>query len=226
MSGVTALLRQYVKASFPDKADDPVAVTAFVNQLLMSTTDIVYNTNGLPYSPRKQGAGLANLVNSAATPAFIRTYDRKTGEVMDKSKIELGDDPARTGVYTLKFAVNNFGTSALTYDISALVMTEGVSDTKTSAGKTTVTEEAYPLEGARIEVTSVEGGEISGSKLTVPAGGNIQFCVPATMRKVKRLSITGYDAAGKQLFTKSKVLDTPLDLEVNRMYNIPSFNIN
>ena len=62
--------------------------------------------------------------------------------------------------------------------------------------------------------------------VTVRAGGNIQFCVPATMRKVKRLSITGYDAAGQQLFAKSKDLGTPLDLEVNHMYNIPSFNIN
>lgn len=62
--------------------------------------------------------------------------------------------------------------------------------------------------------------------VTVRAGGNIQFYVPATMRNVKRLSITGYDAAGQQLFAKSKDLDTPLDLEVNHMYNIPSFNIN
>ena len=62
--------------------------------------------------------------------------------------------------------------------------------------------------------------------VTVPAGGNKQFCVPATMRNVKRLSITGYDADGRQLFTKSKVLNTPLDLAVNHMYNIPSFNIN
>lgn len=62
--------------------------------------------------------------------------------------------------------------------------------------------------------------------VTVPAGGNIQFCVPATMRNVKRLSFTGYDADGRQLFTKSKDLDTPLDLAVNHMYNIPSFNIN
>lgn len=62
--------------------------------------------------------------------------------------------------------------------------------------------------------------------VTVPAGGNIQFCVPATMRNVKRLSITGYDAAGQQLFAKSKDLDTPLVLAVNHMYKIPSFNIN
>lgn len=64
------------------------------------------------------------------------------------------------------------------------------------------------------------------ARVTVPAGGNIQFCIPATMRNVKRLSITGYDAAGQQLFAKSKDLDTPLDLAVNHMYNIPSFNIN
>lgn len=62
--------------------------------------------------------------------------------------------------------------------------------------------------------------------VTVPAGGNIQFCVPATMHNVKRLSITGYDADGRQLFTKSKDLNTTLDLTVNHMYNIPSFNIN
>ncbi len=181
MSGVTALLRQYVKASFPDKADDPVAVTAFVNQLLMSTTDIVYNTNGLPYSPRKQGAGLANLVNSAATPAFIRTYDRKTGEVMDKSKIELGDDPAKTGTYVLKFAIVNFGSTALTYDVSAIVMTEGVSETKTNQGETTVTEQGYILDGATVTVTSCTGGTASGNTVTVPAGKDAELTVTVTL---------------------------------------------
>ena len=181
MSGVTALLRQYVKASFPEIADDPVAVTAFVNQLLMSTTDIVYNTNGLPYSPRKQGAGLANLVNSAATPAFIRTYDRKTGEVMDKSKIELGDDPSKTGVYVLKFAIRNFGSAALTYDISAIVMTEGVSETKTNQGETTVTEQGYILDGATVVVTSCTGGTANGNTVTVAGGKDAELTVTITL---------------------------------------------
>ena len=181
MSGVTALLRQYVKQNFPDKANDPVAVTAFVNQLLMSTADVVYNTNGLPYSPRKQGAGLANLNNSAATKAFIQTYDRKTGEIMDKSKIELGDDPARTGVYTLKFAINNFGTAALTYDVSAIVMTEGVSETKTNQGETTVTEQGYILSGASVVVTSVSGGTQNGSTITVSGGKVAEITVTITL---------------------------------------------
>ena len=181
MSGVAALLRQYVKANFPEIANDPVAVTAFVNQLLMSTTDIVYNTNGLPYSPRKQGAGLANLVNSAATPAIIRTYDRKTGEAMDKTKIELGDDPTKTGVYVLKFAISNFGSATLTYDVSAIVMTEGVSETKTNQGETTVTEQGYILDGATVVITSCSGGTASGNTVTVAAGQDAELTVTITL---------------------------------------------
>ena len=73
---------------------------------------------------------------------------------MDKPKIELGDDPEKKGVYTLKFSVYNFGYNSRSYDISAYVLTEGVSDTKTNQGETTVTEEAYSLDGAKITVSS------------------------------------------------------------------------
>ena len=170
MAGVVALMRQYVMDSFPDIADDSVAVAAMVNRLIMSTADILYNQNGLPYAVRKQGAGLANLTSASTTSAYIMTYDREDGSLMDKSKIELGDDPEKTGVYNLSFSVNNFGYYDLTYDVSAYVMTEGVSETLTHKGETTVTEEGYILGGARITVTSAEGGSVSGTKLTVPAG--------------------------------------------------------
>ncbi len=170
MSGVVALLRQFVVENHPEMANDPVAVTAFVNQLLMSTADIVYNTNGLPYSVRKQGAGLANLESAGKTTAYLQTYDRLTGEIMDKSKIELGDDPERTGVYTLKFAVNNFGTTTLSYKVHAQVMTEGVSDTKTTDGKTTVTEQGYHLEQVALEIKCLSGGSVSENILTVEGG--------------------------------------------------------
>ena len=62
--------------------------------------------------------------------------------------------------------------------------------------------------------------------VTVPASGNIQFCVPVTMRDVKYLSVTGYNAAGQQLFTQSKTLASATPIAVNNMYNIPSININ
>lgn len=180
LAGVVVLLRQYVVENFPDIADDSIAVNAMVNQLLMSTADIALNTNGAPYSVRKQGAGLANLTAALETPAVITTYD-ENGAVMDKTKLELRDDPEKTGVYEMTFTVNNFGEKDVAYEIGAYVMTEGVSDTKTNAGKTTVTEEACILEGASVAITAPEGVRLRDNKLTVEAGADADVTVTITL---------------------------------------------
>ena len=181
IAGVTALLRQYVINKFGYDADtDAVEITAMVNRLLMSTADITLGKNGLPYAVRKQGAGLANLTDSAATNAYIATYN-KDGSVMDKSKIELGDDPDKTGVYTLNFGIVNFGSETLTYELGYHVLTEGVSETKTAQGETTVTEEAYRLSGARVEILSVSDGKQNGSSISVDAGKTAQVSVRITL---------------------------------------------
>lgn len=172
LAGVVILLRQYVVENFKDIADDNVKVNEMVNRLMMSTADIAMNTNGSPYAVRKQGAGLANLMNSINTKAYITTYDAD-GKEMDKTKLELGDDPEKTGKYEFKFTITNFGDKKLTYNIGAYVMTEGVSETKTNAGKTTVTEEAYILDGASVNVVQVDGKKASGKKVTVGAGDSV-----------------------------------------------------
>lgn len=179
MSGVVALMRQYVKVNFPEIANDNVKVTTLVNCLLMSTADIVTNKNGLPYAVRKQGAGLANLVSAATTKAYIITYD-KNGKEMDRSKLELGDDPQKTGVYTLNFDIKNFGSKDLTYDLDMIVMTEGVSETKTSHGQTTVTESGYMLE-ANTTINKVVNAEQSGDKITVKAGQTAKLTVTISL---------------------------------------------
>ncbi len=180
VSGITALLRQYVKENFPAIADDNQAVTTMVNRLMMSTADILMNKNGNPYSIRKQGAGLANLMDCSSTTAYIVAYDADGGE-MTKTKLELGDDPAKTGVYTMHFAIVNFGSTVLSYDLSAYVMTEGVSDTKTSHGDTTVTEEAYILSGAAFDITASGNAAVSGKNVTVAAGQTADLTVTVTL---------------------------------------------
>ena len=100
---------------------------------------------------------------------------------MDKTKIELGDDPNKTGVYTLKFTIDNFGKSALSYDISANVMTEGVSETPTYQGETVVSEEGYLLSGARVEIISTTGGVINGNTVTVNAGTKCDVVITITL---------------------------------------------
>ena len=180
LAGVAVLLRQYVAENFKDIADNDTEINAMVSRLMMSTADIIINTNGEPYAVRKQGAGLANLASAVKTPAVIVTYDAE-GNAMDKTKLELGDDPDKTGVYEMTFAVDNFSDKTLSYKISASVFTEGVSDTKTNAGETTVTEEAYVLEGAEFEVVSVEGGRLMGSRLTVKKGEEAKVTVRVTL---------------------------------------------
>ncbi len=180
LAGVVILLRQYVVENFPDIAEDKVAVNDMVYKLLLSTADIALNTNGLPYAVRKQGAGLANLLNAVSTPAYITTFDAE-GNAFDKAKLELGDDPDKTGVYEMTFSITNFGQNEITYELDAYILTEGVSDTKTNAGKTTITEEAYALEGASFEVTGVEGGKLSGHKVSVDAGAEAKVTAVVTL---------------------------------------------
>ena len=180
LAGVAILLRQYVVENFPDIANDSCKVNNMVYGLMMSTADIAFGTNGQPYFVRKQGAGLANLMSSIQTPAYLKAYD-KSGNLMDKPKLELGDDPNKTGVYEMTFDIVNFGDKKVKYDLGAYVMTEGVSETKTNAGEQTVTEEAVILEGALVEIISVDGGDAKNSTITVDSGATAKVTVKITL---------------------------------------------
>lgn len=182
-AGATALIRQYVKANASkfgvqtNGTTDNKKVTARVNQLMMSTADIVYNKNGLAYSVRKQGAGLMNIAAAAASPAYVTTY--KNGEAMDKTKIELGDDPDKTGVYEMTFDINNVSNEAVSYDVSAIVMSEGVSSTYTSHGDTTVTENGALLDSTI--VVKSDGKAVDSDIVTVGAGKSVSVTVTITL---------------------------------------------
>ena len=216
LAGVVILLRQYVVENFPDIASDNIAVNAMVNKLLMSTADIALGTNGQPYAVRKQGAGLANLMNAVNTPAYITTYT-PDGKAMDKTKLELGDDVQRTGVYEMSFTVNNIGDKDLTYEIGTFVMTEGVSETKTNAGKTTVNEEAYILEGAVVDITQVEGGTLKGNSLKVEAGSEADVKLTITLSDADKAYLDASFANGMYVegyITLKATKGTDIDLNV------------
>ena len=176
ISGVTALLRQYVKENFSDIADDPVEINKMVNRLMMSTADIILNKNGLPYAVRKQGAGLANLTNCKNTVAYLVAYNQD-GTENDKTKIELGEDENESGVYKFKFDVVNFSDSAISYNLDTIILTETVSDTKTSHGETTVSEMAYKLSGS----ATYKVGGASATSVSVAANSTKTVEVTITL---------------------------------------------
>lgn len=177
LCGIVVLIRQYLKEKYPQKSWKEISV--LTNQMLMSTATIALNEEGNPYSPRKQGAGLASLKNLVATRAYL-TVDAQDEEgntyTKDRTKIELFDDPQRTGLYEMSFNVVNISNDVLTYDLSLVGMTESVS----TSDEKHVAETPQILEGVK-NFEIVEGGTLDGNKLTVGAGATAKVKVTYTL---------------------------------------------
>ncbi len=165
------------------KASDAVIINRLAMQLTMSTAATVYDQEGLPYSPRKQGAGVAklgNIVNkTSGSKAYLYTEYMENGEVINdyRPKIELGDDPDKIGEYTLTFKVKNFSTStALSFTPEWELMTETL-----SRDGLTVSEQAHMLTDSTA-AWKVDGVSISNTDvITVPAGGEREITVTLSL---------------------------------------------
>ena len=182
MAGFTALVRSYVKHELSNLVGganvDEIQVTRLTNQLIMSTATIARDESNLEYSPRKQGAGLANLHNIITTGAYLYTdeesdkahyYDGKD----NRPKIELGDDDAKKGEYSFAFKVKNFSSSPLAFTPSTVLMTETL-----ASDNITVKEQNYPLSGA--SAYTVNGVPQSGA-FTLASGEEATVGVTITL---------------------------------------------
>lgn len=157
LCGIVVLIRQYLKEKYPTYTHKEISV--LTNQLLMSTATIVLNEQGNPYSPRKQGAGLASLYNAVNTQAYL------TVDGIEKPKLELLDDKNRTGKYEMEFNVVNITNKELNYNLSLVGMTESVS----TSDEDHVAEKSQILKGDKT-FTVTNGGTLNGDVLTVKAG--------------------------------------------------------
>ncbi len=130
-AGAMAIVQQALKKSDPDmSAADRKHMT---DTLLMSTAHIIYGEDGVPVSPRKQGAGLISIHDAVSTEAYLSVAGQT------KPKLELKDDPDMTGKYTMTFTVHNTGDTTLYYDITPWVLTDGSTEYTNAEGKTYTT---------------------------------------------------------------------------------------
>ena len=162
MCGITVLIRQHVKEKYPELS--ATEVRDLVEQLCMSTATIANNMKGNPYSPRKQGAGIADIVKSTTTPAYLYLNADGTG----KPKLELGDDPYRTGVYTMTLYLKNLSDASVSYKLGNLTMTESVS----TSDPEFVAEMAYMLSNSAEYNATGDGVSYNNGVVTV-AGGKV-----------------------------------------------------
>lgn len=171
MSGAIAVLRQHVQKTTSLTGQ---ALNNRVYQLLMSTATMARNEENNPYSPRKQGAGLAGIQDAINTKAYLTVS--KNGKQLDKPKLELRDDKARTGVYNLEFDIHNTSGQAKSYTPDVYVMTESL-----SSDLKTVAEKAYMFENCDIKV-SVDGAPVAeGGAVTVAGNSTAKIKVTITL---------------------------------------------
>ncbi|MDD4291369.1 MAG: leucine-rich repeat protein [Clostridia bacterium] len=170
VAGTVIAVKQYLKQSYPELSK--TQLNAMVYQLLMSTADIVEGQNGNPVSPRSQGAGLVNLEEAVNTQAYLTV----TGT--NRTKLELGDDPEKSGIYSLNFNLVNLSDEALSYDVSASVLTEGVDGVILSRT-------AYMLDGAEI-VVYANNVLCESGKVTVEANQTLRIKVKITLGETDR----------------------------------------
>ncbi|MBQ7875636.1 MAG: S8 family serine peptidase [Oscillospiraceae bacterium] len=161
MAGAAAVMQQYVDEKFPE-----LSVTEkqeLINTLLMNTAAPVLDEYGAPYSPRKQGAGLAQVSSAIATKAYV-TVDGNY-----RPKAELGDSANGYFSKEVTLTVHNISDEDLTYTMTATPL---VSETETLPGYG-----EYILNYSRIMPDNEFAVTFSEDTVTVPAGESVSVSV-------------------------------------------------
>ena len=119
VAGMVALVQQYLREQGIEVAG--MTSRALSQSLLMSTaTALRDRASGNYYPLLQQGAGLANVSAALRTPTFVTVDGQNDGKV----KVELGEDPNRTGTYVFRFQLHNLTDTECAYQLSSDVFTQ------------------------------------------------------------------------------------------------------
>ena len=128
IAGQTALVEQYIKENNLQEKTG-LSTRTLAQSLIMSTAIPLHEDNDAEvpeYTPRSQGAGLANVYNAVSTPAYILVGDKNGND--GKVKAVLGDDPEKSGNYSFSFDIYNLSDEAQYYVLDSSVLTEELYD--------------------------------------------------------------------------------------------------
>lgn len=176
LAGASALMLEYLRTT---GIEGDAMTLAYA--LMMSTAVPAKGSNGVTASPRKQGAGLVNLASAMATKAYLQV------EGKERPKLELGDDPDKTGEYQMTFRVVNFGTEPLQYAITPTVLTENA-ETKGDYGNVQV---YFATQTSRdITAQTTWTTNCANNVVTVPAKGTADVTVTVKLSDALRKELT------------------------------------
>ena len=171
VAGMAAVVAQYIRAN---KLTEKTGLTAraLAQSLLMSTAVPMYQDYGEGkygyYSVMQQGAGLANVGAAVSAGTYIMMdKNANAGAADGKVKVELGDDPARTGEYNFGFTIYNLKDAATSFNLSADFFTQDVFANQFEDGSEVNFEDTYTallssnvtwtVDGQVVEMTAPKG---------------------------------------------------------------------
>ncbi len=149
ITGLSAVLMQYFRENPPanEELTGKYDLRAIAQSLLMSTATPLVNNNAY-LSILQQGAGLVDVSDAIESRTVIMMDDAyltsATNAAADgKVKVELGDDPERTGSYEYKFTLYNLSDETLSFELDTDLFTQAIINGDTLAHTT----ELLPWEG-------------------------------------------------------------------------------
>lgn len=169
MAGGFLLVQQYVDENLALFGVEPGTeeYNNLVNQLVASTATVYapLDSEGTGrqnkyFSPRRQGAGLANIDAATSTKVVLHNdtvYNPETGEA-PRTKVELFDKLGDT--FTFHFTLDNYNDTARTFNVLSCLQTDATTE---SAGRNNIVTsnsngtDIDPIEDAVMTVSAVSG---------------------------------------------------------------------
>ncbi len=170
MAAALVLVRQYLQDRYSTLT--PVELQEMALYLLMSTAQPVVNrADGAFYTPRKQGAGLVDIMAAVNSPAYLSIPTDADGST--RPRLNLGDDPQKAGTYTFTFKVTNISEQEQSYKLDVVAQAPRVE----TDGK-----KLYMGSGSVVLDASAEAAQT----ITVPAGATVTVTQTITLSQDDR----------------------------------------
>jgi lactocepin len=153
VAGGSALVMQAIKENHPELT--PEQQSRLAKKLLMNTASIILDDYSMPFSPRRQGAGMMQTYSAVNTPVYVVSKDT------NEAKVELKDFTEKVFSFTL--TAHNMSDADIEYTIDTSVLTDAL---QTYNGKQLNLLGTEDIAGAEV---------IAVDSIIVPANGSEEF---------------------------------------------------
>lgn len=173
ISGASALLTQYYESQYPELTK--VQIAQRVSTVLMNTAKLITDEYGVTYTPRKQGSGLAQIMDAIGTEGYV------TVEGNHRPVAQLGS--SQDGSFAAKLTVHNITDTDQAYDLGAISLVPKV---ETVDGYLCMSNASRQLSQEEFTVS------FSQDTLLVPAGGSTQIEVVLQLTEAGKAGLTDF----------------------------------